>query len=143
MTSPNPLVLSEALATTDASVPLGQRVHDLLAPMLDAQTYTAVGVIHGRSNSARKAYRRASVRLFGKRALLHLDIDAPLASLIGPRTDDIVQAFAEDPVKTMTFYAPFTKRTNWSLSPRSLMTGQIDGAYIAAGRDVIEAEQEQ
>lgn len=143
MTSPNLLVLSEALLTTDATAPVGQRVHDLLAPMLDAQTYTAVGVIHGRGNSARKAYRRAKVRLFEKRALLHLDIDSPLADLTGARADEILQAFAEDPVKTMTFYAPHTKRTNWSLSPRSLMTGQIDGAYIAAGRDTMQAGQEQ
>lgn len=131
----NPLVLSEALDGSDENVPLGRRIHDLLTPFLDAAAFTAVGFVHGRSNSARKAYDRASRRLFDRRGLIWFDVDDPLADLDGEHAELLATAFEPIPDYTMAFFAPLTKRSNWALTRRSLLPGHIDAAYLDAGMD--------
>jgi hypothetical protein len=129
------LVLSEAIDAGDPAIAPGKRAHDLLLPFLNAKDYIAVAIVHGTSQSAATGFQRAEEMLESKRAVVWVDRTDLIETLNGASASKLRKAFARDPAKIMTFFAPKSGKTNWGLGWQQLTTGQIDEQFVSAGLD--------
>ena len=133
--SANALVLSTSSGGSDDEVPPGARAAALLAVFLDPTQYTAIAVVHELGRSAPRAFDLAKQRHEEKHGIAWVTDPELLADLTGDDEDQLRIAFAPERGKLMTFYAPRTGRTNWSLHWSKVTAASIDAGFLQAGLD--------
>ena len=106
-----------------------------LRPLLAADQYTAVGVLHGTGADADYAYERYAPRLSEGLGLVWVDQPQLLAALEGDRADDLRAALAPLAGMLMTFFAPLTGRTNWGLAWNEVDMAAFDQGLNQARTD--------
>ena len=113
----------------------GERAHALLLPLLDADQYHAVAVVHGLTPSAVKAFDLCKQVLADQRGVVWVTDPDLLAVLRGASAARMQQAFRPEPRKVVTFLSVRSGRSNWSLSWHYLTTADLDAGFVDAELD--------
>lgn len=129
------LVLSTSSRGTDEEVPPGPRAAQLLSSFLDPEEFKAVAVVHGLGRSAPRAFDLAKQAIADGDGVVWVTDPDLLTELTGDEAARMRAAFAPEEGKLMTFHAPRTRRTNWSLHWSKVTASAIDRGLLEAGRD--------